>query len=545
MSFLKDALNRYKTADKRRIAAGEELDPDDKEWGEILEGQASGHDSDTEYYAPYVEPDPSPRSSRRGRQYVPPPESRGRTRNRTAARSDRSRSREDPEVTEFKHHLEEHLKKLEKMTVLLHQPVTGIEGQEAPMQVDKGPKYIPPPLIVSEYTSEGKEKILHLRKIIVNSLKGLQKKQYLMGLIGEPIQDINQDNRLITVKNEERIVKWPRTVIYYLAEDSDPKEFSENIHSIWPYIKNFESLRQWIFDLQKVPSELTKSDFEEEYTKNKITALQDQLARVKTTLESARTIVADPNAITGMKQKLYEGIIGKTSIGTTASLFTNIYVKVNKFFDKYVRDIEGFEQSTIDLLITAYTTAFTIFILMLLVPSEIGVLKPALDSVKTILNSFVVINFSEVISIFIGELLNEKVGIPFYLAKACEVGKKCHDNISSIYKKLETAYNNIENLYNEPTEDKSIEVLTEIKDIYNLTHEDELLEAAYEKIGEEMDTEHAEAEEAALQGMVSKESQGSQGSQEAGGKTKRRGSGNKKRKTLKNKKRRTRKRNKA
>jgi hypothetical protein len=243
-----------------------------------------------------------------------------------------------------------------------------------------------------------------------------------------------------------------------------------------------------------------------------------------------------------MKQKLYEKIIGETHIGATASLFTNIYNKINEFFGTYVQNIQGIEQSLINLLITAYTTAFTIFILMLLVPSEMEVLKPALDSVKAILNSFVAINFSQVISIFIGKLLDEKVGIPFYLAKACEVGKKCHDNIGIISGKVSTAYNNIVKLYDNPVEETSIEVLTELKDVYNLTHEDEQLEDAYEKIGREMDTEHEEAEEAMLQGMVRKESPESQ---EAGGKTKRRARGNKKAKTMKNKKRRTRKRNKA
>jgi hypothetical protein len=105
-------------------------------------------------------------------------------RNATASRESRERSRNRPQESEFTKHMKEQIETLEKMTSHLHQPKTGIEESESKMKTDKTDKsFTPPPLIVTEFTSESKEQMLNIKKMVSKSLKNLRDKQKLIKLM--------------------------------------------------------------------------------------------------------------------------------------------------------------------------------------------------------------------------------------------------------------------------------------------------------------------------------------------------------------------------
>jgi hypothetical protein len=428
--------------------------------------------------------------------YEDPIVHRGRTsaRNAATARSKRSRSRDSEGIVEENvppKEVKTIINKLQTLTSHLHQPKTGIEDIESPIK-KSNESYVPPPLIITEYTSGTRIKMLELRNVILKSLKNLQRKRALMDIIGTQILD--SDNDLKKVDN----LKWPRTAIYFFSEDYDIKEFTDNISYLWAWLKDYPDIREWIRNLQNNASEITKSDFQvEDITKN-IDSYQKIITKIRHTLSNAKLVVEE-DKLNVVQQKLYNKILSGTNVAKGASLFTNIYEYINNFLGISISNtrLESLEQLIINYMITA----FSIIILIILIPNKISSIIPFLNDIRPFFNSIIVINFSEILASFIGEFLNRTVGLPYYVFKGCEIAGECKKQLTKhidyVSEHIDIVYNNIQqiiNLYYQPNIETAELVIYDMQNLYDLTHEEERQKKGAEKTAHEMDIEQEEAE---------------------------------------------------
>jgi hypothetical protein len=392
----------------------------------------------------------------------------------------------------FKEYKTKVIEKLQAMTVHLHQPVTGLEGVEPPYVSTLQPDiYIPQPAIVINIDVTNRNALVAAFKYKLMLLKGAQGKRDIFPYIGDKITDIG--GNVVKINNEE--LRWPKTILFFLSQGIDGKEFAENMGYLWSAIKESEpdnngTITRWILELQLKPFEFTYTDAAFNTNDKNIKLLNQQIEAMRTTISqtSCFTEVSSSNTF---KTYLYGKVLA-SGIGFNASEGVNLFYEIHS----YVCKIFDFPLLSQDKIIDIETTTInamilsvSISILILFVPTQSIPLGQILNSLKPYFGSVVAIGLSETISGLIGGFFDK--GIMPVVSSTEEIVRNTAQHLLDLKKNFQDLKKEIQDLFFEfyldagdedfPEED----ITTTMEDVYNLSHEYDRIDKATEMILED------------------------------------------------------------
>lgn len=348
--------------------------------------------------------------------------------------------------------------KLKDSTVLLKQPDTGIIEPKYNGTGEIPQSYTPPVIPAGLFMDEeSRSKLKTIFKERSKALVELQREKKLNDVIGEYLRDIDGNK----VENLGIPIRIPKTVIFFLTQGLNKAEidkFVENIGYLHEWIKDFPSMMDWITELQKKPNEFTISDISSKDVTDQIKSLKEELTNLREVLTNA-PVEIKVDRLTGLGKSLYYKIIGGTGVGeagsTLANLYDNTYRYVCKELLKYSEEemgTIGVDPTTLEQVYINYLiSGLVVSLLILILPSCSKILNPYLDAIKSVITSFLVINYSELIGLVVGESLSNVCSIGSQtvenIQKTCQIAI---ENIEIIIKDLKSIYEHVD----EPNSDQ-------------------------------------------------------------------------------------------
>jgi hypothetical protein len=331
------------------------------------------------------------------------------------------------------------IEKLKAQTIMLHQPDTGITEPEYQGKEHIN-TYTPPILPALEFANQtSREELLRIFKERATALTEAQGEQKLNSVVGDYIR--GSDGEVVSAN--EKPLRWPKTAIFYLAQGLDATRidsFVKNIGYIHEWIEDNKEMMKWIEELQKKPSEFTVSDIASANAETKITELKKELRSLRAVFaESPVNINVDK--LTGLGQMLYTKIIGGSGAGVAGSSLANFYTATYRYVAKDILKYNPDEMSQIDADPTTLEQVYmnyilsimTVCLLILILPSYSEILGPWLDALKSVISSFIVIRYSDLIGLVVGESVSSAckitAGIEKRLQDACQITKTNIDEI--------------------------------------------------------------------------------------------------------------------
>jgi len=386
--------------------------------------------------------------------------------------------------------------KLKKATVIIHQPDTGIieppyKGKEPITSYT--PPVIPAGLFMNEESRSELKTIFKQRSTTLVELEGEQK---LNKVIGEYLRDINGN----VVEN----LRLPKTIIFFLTQGLNKQEidkFVENIGYLHEWIKEYPSMMQWIRELQKKSNEFTISDISSQDVNGRIKSLKEELTSLRAVLATTSAEIK-VDKLTGLGKSLYEKIIGVTGAGAAGANLANLYEKTYRYVCKDILKFSTKEMATINVdpttleqvYINYFISGLVVSLLILILPSCSEILNPYLDAIKSVITSFIVINYSQLIGLVVGESLSNACAIGSQtvnnIQKTCQIAT---ENINDIIKDLKLIYEQVD----EPNSyEVNAPVYISLKELIRQSdmpeHAEERMNEGYEAAGKEMREESQE-----------------------------------------------------
>ena len=354
---------------------------------------------------------------------------------------------EDPEIKKF-------IEKIKNQTVLLHQPDTGIIEPKyqgtAPIQT-----YTPPVIPAASFTNqESRQDVLKIFRERAAALIEAQGQQKLSTVIGDYIRDNNGN----VVNN----LKWPKTVILFLTQGMNREKidrFVANIGHLHGSIKDYPGMMDWIAQLQNKPNELYLSDLAIITVDAKITKLKDELRILRNVLAVSSAEV-DVEKLSNVGKMIYSKIIRDdvTGIGSAGSNMANLYSSTYRYVAKNILKYTPEEMSHIDddpvtleqVYMNYLISGLAVCLFILMMPSYFEILNPWLSAIKAVITSIVVINFSDLIGLLVGETITKVCEIT--KAVTAQVRESCQttmEKIEEIKRLLAVIYENVNQPDNE------------------------------------------------------------------------------------------------
>jgi hypothetical protein len=390
--------------------------------------------------------------------------------------------------------------KLKNATVLLKQPDTGIIEPKYEGNQDFE-SYTPPVIpagLIMDVDSRSKLKTIFQQRS--KALEELQREKKLNDVIGEYLRDIDGNK----VENLGIPIRIPKTVIFFLTQGLNKAEidkFVENIGYLHEWIKDFPSMMDWITELQKKPNEFTISDISSQDVTGRIKSLKEELTNLRAVLTNV-PVEIKVDKLTGLGKSLYYKIIGGTGVGEAGSTLANLYDKTYRYVCKELLHFSTEEMATINVdpttleqvYINYLISGLVVSLLILMLPSCYEILNPYLDAIKSVITSFLVINYSELIGLVVGESLSNVCSIGSQtvenIQKTCQIAI---ENIEKIIKDLKSIYEHVD----EPNSDEvNAPVYISLKELIRQSdmpeHAEERMKKGYDA-AEEMRDESQEA----------------------------------------------------
>ena len=418
---------------------------------------------------------------------------------------------EDPEIKKF-------IEKIKNQTVLLHQPDTGIIEPKyqgaAPIQT-----YTPPVIPAASFTNqESRQHVLNIFRERAAALIEAQGQQKLSTVIGDYIRDNNGN----VINN----LKWPKTVILFLTQGMTREKidrFVANIGNLHGMIKDHAGMMDWIVELQNKPSELYLSDLAIITVEAKITKLKDELRNLRGVL-AVSSVEVNVDKLSSIGKTLYSKIIGDevTGIGTAVSNMANLYSSTYRYVAKNILKYTPEEMSHIDddpvtleqVYMNYLISGLAVSLFILMIPSCFEILNPWLDAIKTVITSFIVINYSDLIVMLVGESLTAACDITKAVtaqAKAitAQVRESCQttmENLEELKHLLAVIYENVDQPDNEDGEPANAPNYISLRELIRQSdrpgHEAIRRLTGFTKTANEMLEEAEEEEDKSLYGMA-------------------------------------------
>jgi ribosomal protein L29 len=260
-------------------------------------------------------------------------------------------------------------------------------------------------------------------------------------------------------------------------------------------------MMDWIKELQKKPNEFTISDISSKDVTGRIKSLKEELTNLRAVLATTSAEIK-VDKLTGLGQSLYEKIIGNSGAGATASTLANLYDKTYRYVCKDLLKFSTTEMATINVdpttleqvYINYLISGLVVSLLILILPSCSEILNPYLDAIKSVITSFIVINYSDLIGLVVGESLSNACSIGSQTVK--NIQKTCQiatENINDIIKDLKLIYEQVDEEDGEALNEK---VYISLKDLIRQSdmpeHAEERMNEGYAAAGEEMREESQE-----------------------------------------------------